>query len=211
MPGVSGCAGNNPLGTGNFFLLFPVFDSPDVLCMGGDTPGFSIDQAMLPEDVHWKFIHIGGGELLDELKTRAGSLGLSAQIDWLGALPQTEVLAHYRAADLFVLPSHISANGDRDGLPNVLMEAQSQRLACLSTNISGIPELIEHAKTGWLVPQKNTAELKDALLKLIYEPELRQTLAEAGLLRVREHFSLHRGIDQLVEKLSLTAKPEIRR
>ena len=167
--------------------------------------------AMLPEDVHWKFIHIGGGELLDELKTRADSLGLSAQIDWLGALPQTEVLAHYRAADLFVLPSHISANGDRDGLPNVLMEAQSQRLACLSTNISGIPELIEHAKTGWLVPQKNTAALKDALLKLIYEPELRQTLAEAGLLRVREHFSLHRGIDQLVEKLRLTAKPEIRR
>jgi glycosyltransferase involved in cell wall biosynthesis len=161
--------------------------------------------ADLPEKLYWHFTHIGGGELLDELQAKAIKLKLDDRIDWLGALPQTDVLAHYRQADLFVLPSRISNNGDRDGLPNVLMEAQSQKLACLSTDISGIPELIDHAKTGWLVPQQDSAALKQALHTLITDALQRESLANAGLKRVREHFSLNRGIDQLVEKLRLTA------
>ncbi len=161
--------------------------------------------AGLPADLHWRFSHIGGGELLDELQAKALELKLDDRIDWLGALPQTDVLAHYRQADLFVLPSRISSNGDRDGLPNVLMEAQSQRLACLSTDISGIPELIDHAKTGWLVPQKDSVALKQALQHLITDALQRESLAAAGLKRVREHFSLNIGIDQLVDKLRQTA------
>jgi glycosyltransferase involved in cell wall biosynthesis len=161
--------------------------------------------ADLPDNLYWHFTHIGGGELLPELQAKAQEMNLIDHIDWLGALPQTEVLAHYRQADLFVLPSRISDNGDRDGLPNVLMEAQSQKLACLSTDISGIPELIEHAKTGWLVPQKDSAALKQALHTLITDAAQRELLASAGLKRVREHFSLNQGIDQLVDKLRLTA------
>ncbi|MFT4607777.1 MAG: glycosyltransferase involved in cell wall biosynthesis [Urechidicola sp.] len=161
--------------------------------------------ADLPNNIYWHFTHIGGGELLSELQSKAKKMNLVDRIDWLGALPQTDVLAHYRQADLFVLPSRISDNGDRDGLPNVLMEAQSQRLACLSSDISGIPELIDHAKTGWLVPQKDSVALKQALHTLITDAVKRESLARAGLKRVREHFSLNRGIDQLVEKLRLTA------
>ena len=164
--------------------------------------------AVLPRDLHWHFSHIGGGELLDALKAQARELGLEDRISWLGALPQTEVLASYRKADLFVLPSRISDDGDRDGLPNVLMEAQSQRLTCLSTDISGIPELIDHANTGWLVPQKNAEALTEALQKLITGPDLREALAEAGMQRVHSEFSLHRGIDQLVEKFGATVNLE---
>ena len=164
----------------------------------------------LPEDLNWHFSHIGGGELADELRDQAVKLGLDKRISWLGALPQTEVLALYRESDLFVLPSRISDDGDRDGLPNVLMEAQSQRLACLSTDISGIPELIQHAETGWLVPQQDSPALTEALQKLIADAELRGRLAKAGLQRVRKHFSLDRGIDQLVEKLSATANKSSR-
>ncbi len=160
----------------------------------------------LPEKLNWHFSHVGGGELLGDLRAQATRLGLDDRISWLGALPQTEVLALYRQADLFVLPSRISDDGDRDGLPNVLMEAQSQRLACLSTDISGIPELIEHAQTGWLVPQQDSSALLDALLQLITDAELRQRLAEAGRHRVHDHFSLDRGIDQLVEKLGVTVR-----
>jgi len=160
--------------------------------------------AALPANLHWHFSHIGGGELFEQLQQMAIELGLESRISWLGALPQTEVLALYRSADLFVLPSRISDNGDRDGLPNVLMEAQSQRLACLSTDISGIPELIEHEKTGWLVAQKDSQALSAALAKLISEPALRDKLAAAGLERVHAQFSLERGIDQLVELFSVT-------
>ena len=160
--------------------------------------------ADLPAELHWRFEHIGGGELLDRLRRQARELGLESRIEWLGALPQTEVLARYRAADLFVLPSKISSDGDRDGLPNVLMEAQSQGLACLSTRISGIPELIEHGHTGWLVEQKNSTELALALGQLITEPELRQRFGEAGCERVRRQFSMEQGIDLIAAKLEST-------
>jgi len=160
--------------------------------------------AELPPTLCWRFVHIGGGELLEQLQAQARDLDLQDRIEWLGALPQTEVLAQYRNADLFVLPSKISADGDRDGLPNVLMEAQSQGLACLSTNISGIPELIIHAESGWLVQQKDSAELARALERLISDPELRARLGQSGCARVRQEFSMERGIDKLVQRLQLS-------
>ena len=163
--------------------------------------------AELPAELYWRFTHIGGGELLGQLQQQARDLDIDGRIDWQGAQPQTEVLAAYRAADLFVLPSRIAADGDRDGLPNVLMEAQSQRLACLSTDISGIPELIRHAQTGWLVAQEDPGQLRDALERLLRDPELRARLAEAGNLRVRETFSMQRGIDQLEILLRASLEP----
>jgi glycosyltransferase involved in cell wall biosynthesis len=169
-----------------------------------DKKGYPILLAVLadlPATLHWRFVHIGGGELLEQLQQQAREHDIDGRIKWLGAVPQTEVLAQYRDADLFVLPSQISADGDRDGLPNVLMEAQSQNLACLSTNISGIPELIIHAESGWLVEQKDSRQLKQGLQKLICDPELRNTLAQAGFERVRREFSMERGIDTLVARL----------
>jgi glycosyltransferase involved in cell wall biosynthesis len=160
--------------------------------------------AALPTGLHWRFVHIGGGELLAQLQQQARNLGIDQRIEWLGALPQIEVLSRYRSADLFVLPSKISDDGDRDGLPNVLMEAQSQRLACLSSDISGIPELILHPETGWLVEQKNVTALQQALATLITDPELRNRLGLAGFERVRHKFSMERGIDALVERLQLS-------
>ena len=155
----------------------------------------------LPAELHWRFSHIGGGELLESLRRQARDLGLEQRVDWLGGLSQSEVLARYRDADLFVLPSRVSDDGDRDGLPNVLMEAQSQGLACLSTNISGIPELIVHAETGWLVEQNSVIQLGEALEMLIRDPALRARLGEAGCRRVRQNFSMDAGIDSLAGRL----------
>jgi glycosyltransferase involved in cell wall biosynthesis len=157
--------------------------------------------AELPPTLHWQFKHIGGGELLESLQEQSRERGLAERMQWLGALPQEQVLTQYRDADLFVLPSKISADGDRDGLPNVLMEAQSQRLACLSSRISGIPELIIHGETGWLVEQRNSSELADALQQLISDPALRARLAQAGFERVRSEFSMQCGIDKLMQLL----------
>ncbi|MEM7294623.1 MAG: glycosyltransferase family 4 protein, partial [Pseudomonadota bacterium] len=158
--------------------------------------------ANLPEELQWRFTHIGGGELLGPLKAQAVELGIADRIEWCGARPQNEVIERYRRADLFVLPSRISDDGDRDGLPNVLMEAQSQKLACLSTNISGIPELIKHGETGWLVPENSPDKLCTALVLLARDIQQREQLAQAGFERVTTVFSLTRGIDQLVEKFS---------
>jgi glycosyltransferase involved in cell wall biosynthesis len=154
--------------------------------------------ALLPGELAWRFTHVGGGELLEELAVRAQGLGLAQRIAWRGALAQGDVLELYRASDLFVLPCRIAGDGDRDGLPNVLVEAQSQGLCCVSTRVSGVPELIEHEVNGILVPPEDPQALAAALARAITAPELRQRLGAAGEKRVREHFDYRASVAQLV-------------
>jgi glycosyltransferase involved in cell wall biosynthesis len=159
--------------------------------------------ALLPAGLEWRLVHIGGGTLGPALKSQAESLGLSPRIEWRGALAQPEVLDAYRAADLFVLASKIAKDGDQDGLPNVLIEAQSQRLACVSTNLSAIPELIQHGVTGVLTRPGNPATLAQALENLIRDPAGRARLGAAGERRVRRLFSMAPGVDALATRFGL--------
>ncbi len=161
--------------------------------------------ALLPAGLAWRLIHIGGGELAASLRRRAETLGLSSRIEWRGALPQPAVLAAYREADLFVLAAKVTGDGDRDGLPNVLMEAQSQRVACVATDVSAIPELIENGTTGVLVPPGDPPALARALAALIADPARRTALGAAGERRVRSAFAMQAGIDLLARRFGLEA------
>lgn len=164
--------------------------------------------ARLPRDLAWRLAHIGGGPLLPSLKKQATELGLADRIEWRGAQAQEAVLAAYREADLFVLASRVCADGDRDGLPNVLLEAQSQRLAVVSTALPGIAELIETEVTGVLVPPGKPAALAAALERLIRDPQQRARLGAAGESRVRSRFTLEAGIEPLAEKFGLEEAAE---
>ncbi|WP_428643208.1 glycosyltransferase family 4 protein [Roseibium sp.] len=154
----------------------------------------------LPDGLNWHFTHVGGGELAEPLKAQADALGLSGRITWRGAQPREEVIAACQASDLFVLPSKLAKTGDRDGLPNVLMEAQSMGLCCLSTRVSAIPELIVDNETGVLVEPGNPAELAAALKSLIQSPDRRRSLGLAAAKRVRTSFSTDPGLDRLADK-----------
>ena len=160
---------------------------------------FSLLDALsgIAPNLYWNFTHIGGGDLLEPLKQHAEKLGIEDHCHWLGAQPQQLVLQYYREADLFVLNSQIDDNGDRDGLPNVIVEAQSQSLAVLSTNISGIPELIKNEENGILVEQRDTAALNAALSRLISEPDFRDKLGRAGNEKVRAVLDKDINIQQL--------------
>jgi glycosyltransferase involved in cell wall biosynthesis len=155
--------------------------------------------ALLPSDLHWRFEHIGGGDGLSKLKALAGSLGLVDHVVWKGALAQEDVLLHYRGADIFALACRIAADGDRDGLPNVLVEASSQRLLCVSTEVSGVPELLTDGENGLVVPPDNPQALAIALERAIREPAIRHLLGDAAERRVRGHFDYHSSIHQLTE------------
>ncbi|MEW9806570.1 glycosyltransferase [Mesorhizobium sp. ZMM04-5] len=156
--------------------------------------------AMLPETTSWRFVHIGGGDLSQTLKDKASKLGIADRIEWRGARDQGEVIAALREADLFVLPSRIASDGDRDGLPNVLMEAASQELPILSTSVSSIPEFIENGRQGVLVAPEADA-LAAALAGLIADPERRAEMATAARLRLVERFGMDAGIGLLVGRL----------
>ena len=158
--------------------------------------------ARLPAGLHWRWVHVGGGDRLAALKAQAAGLGLSDRIDWLGARAQDAVVAQYRRADLFVLPCRTARDGDRDGLPNVLMEAQSQGLASLSTRAAAVAELIEDGATGRLVPPEDVPALAAALEALIRDPAGRVVLGTAGAARVRREFACGPGIDRLFARFT---------
>ena len=161
--------------------------------------------ARIAPALHWRFIHVGGGPRLRELKAIARRLGIEDRIEWRGAQAQAAVLDAYRAADMFALPCRVGDDGDRDGLPNVLLEAQSQKVACLSTRISGIPELIEHERTGLLVEPRAVDALSAALSTLIADPVLRRRLGDSGFARVTHVFSMNAGADRLAARFRETA------
>jgi glycosyltransferase involved in cell wall biosynthesis len=161
--------------------------------------------ALLPRHLAWRLVHIGGGALASALTQEAARLGLAGRIEWRGARPQPEVLAAYREADLFVLAAKIARSGDRDGLPNVLVEAQSQGLACISTELSGIPELIDDGATGLLVPPGDRQALAAALTLLIGDVALRVRLGAAGAARVRATFDADATIEALARRFGLAA------
>lgn len=155
----------------------------------------------LDADLDWRFEHIGGGPLVGRLKAQAERLGLSDRVTWHGARDQAEVFAAYARADLFVLPCRVARNGDRDGLPNVLMEAQSACVACVSTAISAVPELIVDGATGLLVPERSPAELAAAIDRLLRDGAMRARMAEAGRERVLSRFSAEAGFDSIARML----------
>jgi glycosyltransferase involved in cell wall biosynthesis len=161
--------------------------------------------AHLPTDLHWRFTHIGGGPLLPALRTQAEKLGIADRIIWRGAEAQDAVIAAYREADIFALACRRDRDGDMDGLPNVLMEAQSQGLPCAASAISAIPELIADGETGLLVPAEDIGELTVALNRLIVDPALRNRLGSRAAARVRQDFGMSRGIAELAKRFGLAA------
>ncbi len=163
--------------------------------------------AALPAALHWRYTHVGGGPLRRELEARAARLGLAARIAWRGPLAQDRVLEAYRGADLFVLASRIAADGDRDGLPNVLLEAGAMELAAVASRVAAIPELLEDGVNGRLVPPDDPRALAEALAGLIGDPGLRLRLGRAARARVLERFGMADGLDRLAARLGATLGP----
>ena len=160
--------------------------------------------ARLPKELHWRLVHVGGGPLKSRMQKHAQRLGIADRITWRGALAQDELLAEYRQADLFALACRIARDGDRDGLPNVLAEAQSQGLPCVATRVSAIPELIRE-DTGVLVSEADTVAFAGALQALITDPARRRALGDAGQARLRSEFSLEANFERLARKFGLAA------
>ena len=164
--------------------------------------------AALPADLHWRFAHVGGGELLEGLKEEAKAAGIAARVAFLGGKPQPDVVALLREADLFVLPAKEAASGDRDGLPNVLLEAASQRLAIVATDFAGIPEFVRSGREGELVPAGDWEALSNALNLLARDPERRAALGAAAYERLSRDFGSEATIDLLEGRFRALIGPQ---
>lgn len=161
--------------------------------------------AKLPRDLHWRFEHVGAGELGEALKAQAGALGIADRCIWHDAQPQKAVFAAYARADLFVLAAKKAADGDQDGLPNVLLEAAHQGLAIVSTRAAAIGEFITDGGNGLLVAPGAPDELAIALQHLVRDPDLRLRLAGQARDAVRTRFSFDAGVDWIASALGQPA------
>ena len=128
--------------------------------------------------------------------------GTDDVVELPGWLPADRLAAMLPRAAAFVAPSRISANGDRDGIPNVVLEAMAARLPVVGTDVSGIPEAVADGVTGLLVPAGNAAALADALQRILAGPGTGREMGEAGRQRVLAGFDLMSSSRRLAELFS---------
>src|SRR5207249_4461881 len=115
---------------------------------------------------------VGEGPEREALQEKIRAAGLAERVVLNGALPQEQLIETMKRATVFVLPCVTSATGDQDGLPTVLLEALAIGLPAISTNLAGIPEIIENRKTGLLVPPGEVVPLAKAIEEVLANPQL---------------------------------------
>ncbi len=130
---------------------------------------------------------VGSGPLHAALSAEVQRHRLGERVTLRGSMTHRELIALYRAADLFVLAPRIAEDGDRDGIPNVIAEAMAAGLPVVATEVSGIPELVRHERTGLLAPSRDPEALADAMERLLTDRGLALRLAhEARRVLARE-------------------------
>ena len=135
---------------------------------------------------------VGTGPLEGALRQRVVALGIEDRVRMTGALPQAEVRRTVATAAAFAAPCIVGEDGNRDGLPTVLLEAMALGTPCISTDVTGIPEVLDHEITGLMVGQGDPPALAGALLRLVDDADLRCRLAAAARALVVQHFDSDR-------------------
>jgi glycosyltransferase involved in cell wall biosynthesis len=148
---------------------------------------------------------IGDGQDRAQVLALIGRLGLEAHCRWLGTQPHEVVLEHYRRADLFVLGCEIAADGDRDGVPNVLFESMAMGVPVVATAVSAIPELVEPEATGLLVAPQRPEALAEAMRRMLTDAALRRKVIPAARARVLAEFDNR----ALVGRLAAILRPAV--
>lgn len=133
---------------------------------------------------------IGGGELETQLRHRIAELGLGEKIELSGPRPQSEIVADIHRAAVFAAPCIVGEDGNRDGMPTVLLESMALGTPCVSTDVTGIPEVLRDHVTGLMTPQHDAPALAAALEKLFSDPALRVRLAKQARAMIEQDFDI---------------------
>jgi len=150
---------------------------------------------------------VGDGPERARLESLANELGLNERVMFKGAMPADALRALYARAAVFALPCVQLPNGDRDGIPNVLVEAMAAGTPVVATRVSGIPELIAHERTGLLAPARDPAALADAIGEVLSHPQSATRRAIAARADVEVRFDLSKNAARLAELLQRHRRP----
>ena len=149
-------------------------------------------QALQGERPGLRYEIIGDGTLRGRLEALAQELGVADRVQFRGAQDNATIRRAMQDADLFVLPSVTAGDGDQEGTPTVLLEAQAAGLPVVSTWHSGIPEVVRHEQTGVLVNEHDPRGLAAAVARLLGDAGMRRRMADGGRRLVEEQFDIRR-------------------
>ena len=146
---------------------------------------------------------VGWGSLEKKYKSMVSSMNLKSKINFMNNMdyenPREKVLELLQEADVFVHPSVIAKNGDKEGTPVILMEAQACKLPCISTFHAGIPEVVLDKKTGWLVPEKNTNALAKKMFSALSDTKNLTYFGNEARKHINKNFNIKLQIPKLRE------------
>lgn len=149
---------------------------------------------------------IGDGKLRQQLEAQRDALGLGERVSFAGARPGHVVRQAMAEATVMVMPCVVTAEGNADGIPNVLTEAMAAGLPVISTRVSGIPELVDDGVCGRLVAPNDPHALADAIATLLADPALREAFAVAGRQKVEREFDVLKEAGRLALHLREAAR-----
>ncbi|TXK64475.1 glycosyltransferase [Alkalisalibacterium limincola] len=179
-----------------------------VVCVGRLDPikGFDVLIRALAQlkgcAVDFRCVIVGEGPLRHPLERLREELGLGSCIEMPGAMPQEQVQSLMARASVFVMPSVVTPEGNRDGIPVALMEAMAGEAAVVATRVSGIPELVADGVTGLLVEPDDAQALSRAMRRLLTDPVLRSRLGASGRGHVLESFEVSVQTERLLSHFS---------
>lgn len=148
-------------------------------------------------DFHLTIAGAGPREL--QLKLLHARLGLGPRVSFPGFITHDRVSDLFCDADVFVMSSVIHSSGERDGIPNVIVEAFLHRLPIVATDVAGIGEVVRNGETGYLVPQRDAAALALAIRKMTQDREAALEMAARGRALILEHFDPGKCHGELLE------------
>jgi glycosyltransferase involved in cell wall biosynthesis len=147
---------------------------------------------------------VGDGPLRDDLRNAATDSGIGERVEFLGSRTHAELPALYHQADIVAVPSVIDVDGDRDGLPNVVLEAMACGVAVVGSEVAAIPTAIEHRLTGLLVEPGDAKALAVVLDDLAGDAGLRAALGAAARSRAVARFGLQACTDRFLSIMEST-------
>lgn len=150
---------------------------------------------------------IGSGPEEERLRERIHERSLTGCVHMVGGLPRGEVISRVQAASVLAAPCVVGADGNRDGLPTVLLEAMALGTPCIATDVTGIPEAVIDGETGLLTPQRNPQALATGIARLLKDTRLRLQLAHAARRLVEAEFDIRRNAALIRDRFAQAARP----
>jgi len=148
--------------------------------------------------IPFRCVIIGNGPLQAHFETLITNLGLKGYVELAGSVTQEDIRNYFRNADVFAAPCVISSDGDRDGIPNVLLEALSVGVPVVGTGVSGLPEVLVDGQTGVVVSARDERSLSRGLERVITRQVPVDQMVQNGRAKMEEDFDMYRNVEELI-------------